>query len=48
MSDEDLATVGIGPGLVRLSVGLEDSRDLIGDLAAALKSAARACKKAGI
>lgn len=48
MSDEDLATVGIGPGLVRLSVGLEDSRDLMGDLAAALKSAARACKKAGL
>lgn len=48
MSDEDLATVGIGPGLVRLSVGLEDSRDLIGDLAIALKSAARASKKAGL
>ena len=48
MSDDDLATVGIGPGLVRLSVGLEDSRDLIGDLAVALKSAARACKKAGL
>lgn len=46
MSDDDLEAVGIGPGLVRLSVGLEDARDLIADLAAALKSAARALKKA--
>ncbi|MGB0867419.1 MAG: PLP-dependent transferase, partial [Granulosicoccaceae bacterium] len=46
MSDDDLLTVGIGPGLVRLSVGLEDSKDLIGDLSAALKSADKAVKKA--
>ncbi len=47
MSDEDLLAVGIGPGLIRLSVGLEDSRDLTADLAAALKRAARAAQQAG-
>jgi cystathionine beta-lyase/cystathionine gamma-synthase len=31
------AAMGIGPGLVRVSVGLEDPDDLIGDLAAALE-----------
>ena len=28
--------MGIGPGLVRVSVGLEDPNDLIADLGAAL------------
>ncbi len=36
LSDEDRAHLGIGPGLVRLSVGLEDVDDLIDDLKAAL------------
>jgi O-acetylhomoserine (thiol)-lyase len=36
MSAEDLAKAGVGEELVRLSVGLEDSQDLIEDLAQAL------------
>jgi O-acetylhomoserine (thiol)-lyase len=41
MSDEDLKKAGIGPGTIRLSVGLEDPEDLIGDLDRALKTAAK-------
>ena len=41
MSDEDLKKAGIGPGTVRLSIGLEDVEDLIADLDRALKAAAR-------
>ncbi len=37
-----LKAAGIGEGLVRLSVGLEDPDDLIGDLDQALRAAARA------
>ncbi|TJZ83542.1 O-succinylhomoserine sulfhydrylase [Paracoccus hibiscisoli] len=37
LSDEDKARLGITPGLLRLSVGLEDSRDLTADLLAALQ-----------
>ena len=33
------ASLGIGPGLVRLSCGLEDDRDLLADVAAALDAA---------
>jgi O-acetylhomoserine (thiol)-lyase len=39
MSDEDLRKAGIGPGTVRLSIGLEDADDLIADLDRALKAA---------
>jgi O-acetylhomoserine (thiol)-lyase len=39
MTDEDLRKAGIGPGTVRLSVGLEDAEDLIEDLARALRAA---------
>jgi O-acetylhomoserine (thiol)-lyase len=42
MSDADLKKAGIGPGTVRLSVGLEDAQDLIEDLDRALKTASRA------
>ncbi|HEX6691445.1 MAG TPA: O-acetylhomoserine aminocarboxypropyltransferase [Burkholderiales bacterium] len=42
MSDADLKKAGIGPGTVRLSIGLEDAQDLIEDLDRALKAAARA------
>jgi len=38
MSDEDLAKAGIGPGTVRLSIGLEDAEDLVEDLGRALKA----------
>jgi O-acetylhomoserine (thiol)-lyase len=39
MTDEDLRRAGIGPGTVRLSVGLEDAEDLIEDLARGLRAA---------
>ncbi len=32
LSDEELAAAGIGPGTIRLSVGIEDAADLIWDL----------------
>jgi O-acetylhomoserine (thiol)-lyase len=41
MSDDDLRKAGIGPGTVRLSIGLEDAEDLVGDLDRALKAASR-------
>jgi O-acetylhomoserine (thiol)-lyase len=39
MTDDDLRKAGIGPGTVRLSVGLEDIDDLIEDLARGLRAA---------
>jgi len=39
MSDEDLKKAGIGPGTIRLSIGLEDAQDLVEDLERALKVA---------
>ena len=42
MSDEALAAGGIGPGTIRLSIGLEDPDDLIDDLKRALKAAEKA------
>ena len=36
MSNEELAKVGVSPGTVRVSVGLEDAADLIADLKQAL------------
>ncbi|MCZ6887282.1 MAG: O-acetylhomoserine aminocarboxypropyltransferase [Gammaproteobacteria bacterium] len=42
MDREALAAAGIGEGLVRLSVGLEDPADLIDDLSQALRRARRA------
>ncbi len=42
MSDEALASAGIGPGTIRLSIGLEDPADLIDDLKKALKAAEKA------
>jgi methionine-gamma-lyase len=35
LGDEELAAAGLTPGLVRISVGLEDADDLVEDLAAA-------------
>jgi O-acetylhomoserine (thiol)-lyase len=32
LSDDELAGAGIGPGTIRLSVGLEDLADLVWDL----------------
>jgi O-acetylhomoserine (thiol)-lyase len=42
MSDEALTGAGIGPGTIRLSIGLEDAEDLIDDLKRALKAAEKA------
>jgi O-acetylhomoserine (thiol)-lyase len=39
MSDDALQNAGIGPGTIRLSIGLEDADDLIDDLKRALKAA---------
>jgi O-acetylhomoserine (thiol)-lyase len=39
MSDAALAEAGIGPGTIRLSIGLEDPQDLIEDLSRALSAA---------
>jgi O-acetylhomoserine (thiol)-lyase len=41
MDDAALAQAGIGPGSIRLSIGLEDADDLIDDLKRALKAAER-------
>jgi methionine-gamma-lyase len=40
MTEEQFAAVGVPPDLVRLSVGIEDERDLVADLAAALDATA--------
>ncbi|MCE8514481.1 O-succinylhomoserine sulfhydrylase [Ruegeria pomeroyi] len=40
LSEEQRAALGITPGLIRFSVGLEDAGDLLADLRAALDSAA--------
>lgn len=42
MSAADLARAGIGEGMLRLSIGLEDADDLIEDLSRALYAAAKA------
>jgi len=42
MTDAALAGAGIGPGTIRLSIGLEDPDDLIDDLKRALKAAEKA------
>jgi cystathionine gamma-synthase len=39
LSDEDLEKIGINPALIRLSVGIEDTDDLVADLLAALERA---------
>jgi O-acetylhomoserine (thiol)-lyase len=41
LTDADLAAAGIPPGLVRMSVGLEDIADLVADVDAALEVVAR-------
>ena len=42
MADADLKQAGIGPGTIRLSIGLEDAEDLVQDLERALAVAAKA------
>ena len=46
MDDAALQSAGIGPGTVRLSIGLEDVDDLLDDLSRGLKAAEKAVEKA--
>jgi len=46
MSAEQLKIAGVGEDMIRLSVGLEEPEDIIGDLAQALRAAQRALPKA--
>ena len=41
LSDEQLRAAGVAPDLIRLSIGLEDAEDIIGDLEQALQTAAQ-------
>ena len=41
LSDAELADAGIGPGLLRVSVGLEDAEDLVADFERGFAAAAR-------
>ena len=47
VDDETLKASGIGPGTVRLSIGLEDPDDLVDDLKRALKAAEKAATPTG-
>jgi O-acetylhomoserine (thiol)-lyase len=48
LSDEELLASGIRPGLLRVSVGLEDLEDLQADFAAALEVARGATRRATV
>jgi O-acetylhomoserine (thiol)-lyase len=45
MDDDALRRSGIGPGTIRLSIGLEDADDLIDDLKRALRAAEKSADK---
>jgi O-acetylhomoserine (thiol)-lyase len=45
MDEAALSAAGIGPGTIRLSIGLEDAADLIADLKSALKAAGFGSKR---
>ena len=38
LSEEQLKIAGVGPDLIRLSIGLEDPSDIINDFAGALRA----------
>jgi len=46
MSEDARARAGIGPGLLRVSVGIEDCSDLVADIRAALERAAACTREA--
>jgi O-acetylhomoserine (thiol)-lyase len=39
MNDEQLAEAGVSPGMIRLSVGIENADDIIADIEQALQNA---------
>ncbi|NLY68294.1 MAG: hypothetical protein GX067_00665, partial [Clostridiales bacterium] len=39
LTDEQLVAAGVGPDLIRLSVGIENVEDIIADIAQALEKA---------
>ncbi len=39
MNDEQLAEAGVSPGMIRLSVGIENVEDIIADIEQALQNA---------
>ena len=48
LSEEELAATGIRPGLLRVSVGLEDIEDLEADFGAALEVAREVVSRATV
>lgn len=40
LTPEERAAAGIGEGMIRVSIGIEDAADIIADLAAALQASA--------
>lgn len=44
LTEEEQATTGVTPGLVRLSVGIEDIRDILADIESGLQAAAGTAK----
>jgi cystathionine gamma-synthase len=48
VSDDALATAGIGQNLIRLSVGLESETDLVNDVVAALEAARQAIQDSSV
>jgi methionine-gamma-lyase len=45
--DAELAAAGLSPGMLRVSIGLEDADDLVTDLATAAEAAGSAAVTAG-
>ena len=41
LTDDELARIGVSPGLLRFSVGIESSDDIVSDVIGALDTAAR-------
>ena len=46
MDEAALAAAGIGEGTIRLSIGLEDEKDLLADLKAGLRAAQKVVERA--
>jgi cystathionine gamma-synthase len=39
LGDEELAAIGVEPGLIRLAVGVEETEDVVNDVLRALSAA---------